>query len=368
MRNELLTHRQIYKLLAMFLIGSAAILGGRSEVAQDSWIALLLGAAYSVPALLILSRLNHLFPQTGFFELTETLLGKVGGKVVTALMAWYCLHLGAMVLRNFSEFVAVCVMPETPHIPIMLMVMLAVIYLTRSGLETMGKWSLVMFPVLMVMLALTFVLSLNMLETDRILPIMSHEFGEIASNAYMFASFPFLETVVFFCAFQGALEPRKPYAPVFVGFLVSLLALGTIDVRNTMLLGGHTVDAIYFPSYIAVKVIHVGDIVSRLEGSLSMNYVIGGVAKISICLLGAAKGLKSLFNLRAHHPLILPLGLMMSGLCTTLYENVTYQYDFLEPYQIYAVLFQIIIPVLLWILAEVKAKKLKAGQGAQSGA
>lgn len=359
MRNEVLNSRQIYCMLSMFLIGSAAILGGRTEVEQDSWIALLMGAAFSVPVLLILVRLNHLFPETGFYELQEQLFGKVAGKILTALMTWYCLHLGAMVLRNFSEFVSVCVMPETPQIPILFMVMLAVVFLARSGVETMGKWSVIMFPALMVMLGITIGLSFNMLDPERILPIMGHPIKDIADNAYMFLSFPFLETVVFLCAFQGVLDDGKSFKPMVVGFLLAVLALTAIDVRNTMLLGGQTVDSIYFPSYVAVKVIRLGEIVSRIEGSLSMNYVIGGVAKISVCLVGAAKGLKSLFGLDAYHPIILPVGMLMAGLCTTLYENVIQQYDFLQTYQIYAIPFQLIIPILTWIFAEIKAKKQK---------
>lgn len=368
MRNELLTPRQIFCLLTMFLFGSAAILGGRTDVAQDSWIAMLMGAAFALPVFLMYGRLNQLFPEMGFFDLVQMLLGKVAGKVVIALMTWYCLHLCATVLRNFTEFVAVCVMPETPHIPIMLMVILMVIYLARSGVETMGKWSAVMLPVLLTVVTIMILLSVNMLETTRILPIAEHGLGKIAASSYMFVAFPYLESVVFICAFQGAIEVRKPYKPMLTAFLVAVLFLTVIDVRNTMLLGAHTLDAVYFPSYIAVKVIRIGDIVSRTEGSLSMNYVIGGVAKISVCLIGATKGLKTLLGLRAYKPIVLPMGLLAAGLCTTLYENVTQQYDFLQTYQIYAIPFQIIIPVLIWVLAEFKAKKLKAQKGAQSQA
>ena len=95
-----------------------------------------------------------------------------------------------------------------------------------------------------------------------------------------------------------------------------------------------------------------------------MNCVVGGCR--FNWLIGRL-GLKTLLGLRVQ-AIVLPMGLFAAGLCTTLYENVTQQYDFLQTYQIYAIPFQIIIPVLIWVLAEFKAKKLKAQKGAQSQA
>ncbi|MGI6151709.1 MAG: GerAB/ArcD/ProY family transporter [Christensenellales bacterium] len=368
MRKELLTPRQITCLVALFLIGSTAIIGGDTGVAQDSWIALLLAAAVSMPYFLMLGRLNRLFPDKDFFQLVEMLLGKIAGKIVIALMTWYCFHLSALVLRDFSEFVAVCVMPETPHLPIMMLVIVTVIYLTRSGVETMGKWSIIMLPILMGVVAMTVVLSINNMEPSRLLPIMSHDIGTIAKTSYVFVTFPYLEIITFLCAFQGAIEPRKPCKSYLLAFLLATLTLVVIDVRNTMLLGPHTLEALFFPSYIAIKVIRLGDIVSRIEGSLSINYVIGGVAKIAVCILAATKGITHLFGLRGHKPLVLPMGLLTAALCTTLFETVTHLYEFLETYKLYAIPFQIIIPVSIWILAEIKARKIKAQKTAGSQA
>jgi len=360
MKKEMLTSRQIVCLLAMFIFGSAAIIGSGTEVEQDSWIALLMAAAFSVPFFLLMGRLDSLFPDKGFFDLVEMLLGKIAGKVVIALMTWYCLHLCALVLRDFSEFVGVCVMPETPHVPIMVIMMLTVIYLVKSGVETMGKWSIFMLPVISMVIIMTVLLSLNIMEPSRLLPVMSHSVGDVVKSSYMHVAFPYLETVVFLCAFQGTRESHHPYKPYILALLLGTAALVIIDIRNTMLLGTKVLDAVYFPSYLAVKVIRLGNIISRIEGSIAMNYVIGGVAKLSICLLGASRGIKHLFGLRDYKQFVLPLGLLVAALCGTLYERNIELYEFLKIYQIYAIPFQILIPLLIWILAEIRAKKERA--------
>ncbi len=60
----------------------------------------------AVPCVLIYARILSLFPGEDIFSVAQTVLGKVAGKIAVALMSWFALHLGALVLRNFSEFIS----------------------------------------------------------------------------------------------------------------------------------------------------------------------------------------------------------------------------------------------------------------------
>lgn len=349
--------RQSVCLLVMFLFGSSAIMGLATAMAQDAWIALLLAMAASVPFLLMLGRLRSLFPKKGFFDLATYLLGRAGGKTVALLMSWYALHLCSLVLRNFSEFVEVCVMPETPQLPIMLLMMMVVVYLAKSGVDTMGKWSSCTMPVLFFMILATILLSANRMDFSRILPIMSHDIGALAKGAYPLVSFPFMETIVFACATNGAAEQRGPYKTYLFALSFGSLALLLISLRNIFLLGPAVLGASVFPSYTAAKIIHLGDIIARLEGSISMNFILAGIAKLSVCLLAMARGVAHLFGLRDYKCVLTPLGLLVIALSAVLYQSSMEMYAFIEVYHVYAFPFQLVIPPLIWILAEHRAKR-----------
>lgn len=353
----MLTMRQAVCVLAMFLFGSAAITGMSSEVAQDVWISLLLAPVLAIPFLMVHGRLRSLYPGKDLFQLGHAMLGKIPGKVVAALMTWYSLHLCALVLRNYSEFVEISVMPETPQLPIALIMLLVVVYLLKSGIETMGKSSICMLPIVLFIILLTIVLSLNRMDFTRIMPILSHGIGPIVKSSYPMVSFPYLETVVFLCAIPGISKPYSPYKLYIYAVLIATASLLSISLRNLFLLGPQLVDSGYFPSYIAVKVIYLGDIISRIEGSIAMNFVLGGVLKTSVCLLAAAKGTAYLFGLRNYKQVLMPLGLLAVGLSSILYKNSIEMYGFIKIYMYYAFPFQVIIPLLIWIVAEFKARK-----------
>lgn len=359
MKNETLTLRQLICLLFMFFFGSTAIMGMGPNVEQDSWIVILLSAVFALPFILIFGRLRSLYPELDFFEILERLFGPFFGRLFTLMMVWYSFHLCALVLRNFSEFNAVSVMPETPQLPLMLMMLIVTVYLAKSGIETMGKWAVLTMPIIIMVVFLTIVLSLNKMDFTRILPIMNHDIGKIVSSAFPFTSFPLLESVVFVCAFQGSSREGGPYRGYLIALALSTGALLCVELRNTFVLGTPILDSEHFPSYISAKVIQMGRLVSRLEGSISMNFILGGVVKISVCLLAASKGLAHLFRLKSPKTLLLPIGLLAVALGSFLFYSTTEMFYFVKVYSYYAFPFQIVIPILTWVFAEIRSRREK---------
>ena len=124
----------------------------------------------------------------------------------------------------------------------------------------------------------------------------------------------------------------------------------------------------YFPSFNMARTIHIGEFLSRIEGSISVNLVLAGITKISVCLICAAKGISSLFQIKNFKHMILPMALLAMALSAILYKNIIEMFAFLKYYNIYAVPFQLFIPVIIWIAAERFVKKKKPINESQNAA
>ncbi len=364
MHKETITIRQAVCILVLFIFGSSVILGVSSEAAQDSWISLLLAAVFTTPVVLVYARLVKLHPGKDLFEIIETTLGKVIGKIIVVLMTWYAIHLGALVLRDFSEFIQIMSLPETPQLPIMIAVILVAAYMVKSGIETMGKWAILALSVIVFVVVLTVVLSLNKVDWTNIMPVMEHSIGTIAIGSFQIFTFPFAETVVFLSAANAIKKNDSPYKVYSQAILYGTIILLFVILRNILLLGPAVIDIKYFPSYTAVRIIEVGEFLSRIEGSIAMNFILAGMIKIAVCLLAASKGTSRLFGLEDYRPIVFPVCLLTTALCAILYKNVMEMFDFLKVYQYYALPFQVVIPLTVWIVAEIKmCAKRAAGAG-----
>lgn len=76
-----------------------------------------------------------------------------------------------------------------------------------------------------------------------------------------------------------------------------------------------------------------------------------------VCLLAASKGLENVLDLDNYRKVVIPVGLLMIVLSLIIFTNVMEMFDWtLKIYNYYAFSFQVILPVIIWITAEVKVR------------
>ncbi len=360
MRKETFTLSQVVFTLVLFLFGSSVVLGVSGEAGQDAWLSVSLAGVMMIPLMLMYARIMRLFPETDFFDILEILFGSILGKIFVLLFTWYAIHLCSLVVRNFTEFLQIVSMPETPQLPMMIALISLTAYLAASGVSALGKWSTVIFPIVMAVVVFTIILALVDLEFSNLQPMFEAKFEKVVTGAYYTLTFPFAETVLFLClagAVKKQVSPYKLYSfSIFFGCIVLVL----IVLRNVMLLGTPMVGASYFPSYTTARLLHVGDFLTRIEGTITMNFLLAGIVKITVCLLAAAKGMAKLFNITDYRRIMMPVAMLSLALCAIVYKSAMEMFGFLSYYAIYAIPFQILIPAAVWITAEIREKKQAA--------
>ncbi len=364
MQKEMISMRQAFCIIATFIWGSSVVMGGSSDAGQDSWISLLLAFAWALPLYFIYGRVMRLYPEKNIFEILQIVFGKIAGGIIILLISWYALHLCSVVLCNFSQFIEIVAMPETPQLPLIIVMLAVTTYLAMSGVETLGKWSIVSLPIILSVAFLTIVLALHHMDFSNIMPVGEHSFSDIANGSLGIFSFPFAETVLFLGIADSVKKQTNSYKLYVYATGFGALILLLVMLRNIELLGSLT-DIEYFPSYIAARIIDVGDILTRIEGTISMNFIVSGVTKITVCLLVAAKGIACLLGISSYRRILIPVSALVLALSTTLYTSAMQMFGFISIYPYYAMPFQVFIPVIVWLLGEIKIrrqKKLAAGR------
>lgn len=361
--KDQMTVNQAIFALTLFFFGSSVILGINTRVVQDSWAAILIGSLIALPLFLMYAQILRRYPGKDLFEIADLLLGKKAGTVVTVLYTWYALHLAALVLRNFSDFIQITLLPETPQLPIIILMILSSVYLTRSGMRAIGKWSVAILFFIILVIVLTFVAAMRLVHLDELLPVLQHSPGEILYAGAEIASFPYAESVLLLCVGKALPKgkSRKIYlVPLAFTTVVFLLAF----VRNISLLGQKMFGVSLFPSYVTARIIQLGDFITRIEGSISSNFVMTGLVKISMCLTAGARGISRLVGLPDYKTMAMPAGMFVLMLAVILFDNTMDMFIFIDYYPVYAVPFQVLIPFLIFFVAEVEARQAKKRQAA----
>ncbi|MCX7921970.1 MAG: endospore germination permease [Clostridia bacterium] len=359
MRKEQITDKEAICTLIIFIMGSTLILGVGGEAKNDAWIAGILGIVMAIPIILVYSRILSLFPGKDLYEILSITLGKILGKVIAVLYIWYAFHLGALVIRNFGEFVNIVAMPETPIFVPMICLGLVGIIAVRSGVEVIGRLSAYMLPAILFIIAVVQILVIPRFDPSHIKPILANGLGPVLKGGFSLFSFPFAETVLFIGVFFSLKTKKSSYKVYFFATIFAGAIIVFITLRNIAVLGG-LLGNLHFPSHVAVSRISIGEFLQRIEVAVAIVFVFGVFIKSSVCLFVACKGIGRLFNLNDYRTIVIQTGLLMIYFSYTVYDSaMEMRYWAFKVYAYYAFPFQVIIPILLLVAAEIKVRKRK---------
>ncbi|MNO41805.1 Spore germination protein YndE [compost metagenome] len=358
MSKETIPAGQSISIAVLFISGSSLFMGASGQSGNSSWIALIFAMTLAIPLMLVYARLHVLFPGKDLYDMLILVFGGVIGRVLSCLYIWYALHLGSLVLRNFGEFSRTVALTSTPMLAPMLVIGLLCVWVVRGGIEVLGRSA--KFLLLFTFLVITVVelLSVPKYQYHHLLPVLDSGWQLVFADTAGSFTFPFAEIVVFLGAF-GSLPKKGSAARVLIsGTLIAGFIMLVITLRNLLVLGPDILSSLYFPSYVAVSRINIGDFLTRIEGSSAILFVTALFVKVSLCLFSASNGIAKIFKLSSYRSVVLQLGLIMAYLADFIYKDIMQmQYFAYHIYKIYALPFQVIIPLILWIAAEMMARR-----------
>ena len=354
MGKEIIPAGQSVSIVILFTIGVSLFMGVSGESGNSNWIALIFAIILAVPLMLIYARLHVLFPGKDLFDMLLAVFGGFFGRVLCCLYIWYAMHLGSLVLRNFGEFSRTVALTSTPMLAPMLVTGLLCVWVVNAGIEVLGRSAKFLLLFTLAVTLVIQILSVPKYEYHHLKPLLENGWGPVFSDTAGIFTFPFAEIVIFLGAFSALPSKGSAKRVLLSGLLAAGVIMITISLRNLLMLGPDILSGLYFPSYVAVSRINIGDFLTRIEGSSAIVFVTSLFVKVSVCLYAASRGIAKVFKLQSYRSVVLQLGLIMVYLAQFIYKDIIQmQYFAYHIYKIYALPFQVVIPVLLWIMAEV---------------
>lgn len=357
MNKEIITNKQGISIIVLFIIGSAVVISPGGGAKQDVWLAILLALLMILPMIFIYARLLSTFPGKDLFDILQEVFGKVPGKIISVVFVWYAFHLGALVIRNFSEFIQMVSFPETPQLVVIAFLGVVCIWIVKAGIEVLGRWTGFILPFLLVVFGSVILLSLTEAEFNNIRPVLYNGFTPVVKSAFPVSAFPFAEVVVFMMAFCSIKDKFNTYKVYIAGVVIGGSILLLTSVRNVLVLGVGTASILYFPSLSAVSLINIGNFLQRIEIVVSVTFLLAGIVKIGVCLYAASNGIAKIFNFDSFRLITAPVGFLMMNLSYFIYRSTMEMYEWASKiYHYYAIPFQIILPLIIFIVAEIKTR------------
>ncbi|TCO74417.1 GerAB/ArcD/ProY family transporter [Marinisporobacter balticus] len=357
MNKEAISDKQGISLIVLFIIGSSSIAVSGLDAKKDVWLAIIMAMLLAMFILLIYARLQFIYPNKDLFEIIEICFGKFIGKGMIILYTCFFLDLTANVLRNYGEFINIVSFHNTPLVIPMLCIIILCAYAIKQGIEILGRWGSFFIIIPIVSLLIVVSLLISKMHINNILPVLNNGIKPVFRGAFGVFCFPFTQILPFTVAFSTFKTKRSPYIVYMLGLFIGGIVIFVTSLTDILVIGINDASSLYFATYTAVSRIDIGNILQRVEALSAIIFILGGFVKISIYLLSTCKGISKIFECTDYRLIVIPISLLVINLSYLSFDSSMQYYEFdADIFSYYIFPFQVILPIIILIVAEIKKK------------
>lgn len=339
--------------LALLNVSGTSILIVPSAIAaganQDSWLAVLCGLGLGYLATTLYGRLMRMFPGHGLLDMMELALGRFAGLMVSFLFVVAFVNIKvSLTLFDIENFISMVLVQDIPHLVVGSLMMATVVLASRYGVETIVRTSQLLLPIMIFLLLLMVLFLLPQAKISNLQPVLEQGVSPVFKTSLLAMTF-FLESFYLMLLIPYVKESKGLIRKLQQGSLIGGGLLFLITLCSVLTIGGEIMSVSAFPSYLIAKKISIGDFIQRIEALMAVIWFISQFFHIATMFYVSVIGLAHVFRLHSHKSITIPLALFNTASSLIVFPNMSLYQKALAKWPIYALPFQVLIPILLII-------------------
>jgi spore germination protein KB len=195
-----------------------------SAAKQDGWLSGLWSFAFW-PVVWLLYRFSRLFPKLTIIQYNRLLLGKWVGGLVSVFYLYYFLTNTSILVREVGDFFLTQIFTETPGNAIHFMMIIALVWAVKSGLESVARTGETFLPLYVFLFLALFLLLLPKADFSRLQPLMGEGVLAITHGSLYGGTFTFCELNAFLMIFPYVVDNKHTQRDLLLGTILGGLAI-----------------------------------------------------------------------------------------------------------------------------------------------
>ncbi|WP_458462243.1 GerAB/ArcD/ProY family transporter, partial [Paenibacillus sp.] len=346
--------RQLSTLIFMMVVGDMMLIYPSvitSYAKQDAWICALVGVPLGMALMLMLLKLCDLYPEKNLVQISRSILGFWPGTLVSLFYLFFFIIGTSTHTREVGDFMASQIFQYTPIRVIILMFVITLGWGVYHGLETIGRSSELLMPVLIVFIVVLAFCLLPQVDSSNLKPVMGTSAVSILQGILVSIIYPVGELIPLMMIIPYTLKQAHRTRNVLVAAGLGNLLLAILVTISLLVLGAFLTQHNIYASFVLSQKINIGGFFQRIEAIMASSWLISTYVKAMVYLYAFVVGCAELFSLKQYRMLILPAALLTFALANLVSPNVTFIVITVVPYWIdWDTTLCIILPGLLCLV------------------
>lgn len=283
----------------------------------------------------------------------SSFFGRAIHSVILLIVAFFFLHLTAIILREFTDFFVVTYLRETPPIAVTALVMLVAVTLTQAGVTAVFRFAQGMF----LFIGVFFLAKPLFTDTDLSTPLR-YEFLRLhdwqAVWKYTYFILPWYGELILlaFIAPQFA-SPRRVHRAVWIGSLAGTYLLLAEYVFVLLTFGPKLTATLIYPSLELAGFVHIGDFINNMDPIIVSIWFTAFFIKIAVLFAVGTYVSSQALRLREYKPIIPPLAALVTLMSIYQSRNPSDLTEFIgsswSTYALFIELLPFLYPLAAWM-------------------
>lgn len=352
-----LSGNQILWIMFCFQIHYAltpALVHGR----QDAWIVSLLAGITTLLCTFMITRVSLLYPKLTFVGLSRQVFGKWGGRcvIIPYFFAWFMLLVS--VLREWSDFVYLTLLPTTPVWAVVVLMAMLMTYVTlKGGITAIGRCSEVIGPLYVLVSFGPLLFMIGLMNWRNLQPVYIDSGWQHILTGVLPTSADTMGGVMMplmLTAFMS--EPAKVPSRALWAMGLSSIWVVAAAAATVMIFGSYLSPLLTLPWVASIRSISILDFIQNIDALAVFIYAFTHFVALSTTLFVTSYGLAEWSNMKNWRIVTLVIVILASlcviltskiGLITNVYRELIWV-KWIFPVNIVG------IPLLLWVVRRLK--------------
>lgn len=355
--NEDISLKQGFALLFIFLSGGIMAIGGGSEAGRDSYASALLCIIFVVPLYYVYFKPFIIYKEKNFFEINDIAYGKICGNIINIIYMLSVLLVAIVSFSRFTLFIKTVALQNTSIYVIGIFMAITCIYATYKGFETLSRFCEIMLIAIVLSLLAFILVSAPLFKAVNITPFLENGIDPLVFGMYSLTATPFMEGFALVMLVSQTRKRKDMQKTVLIASVASAITISIIFIRNLLILGYPAIESLYYPSYLAISLVSLGEFFERQEVAVSIIFLIADIVKISSVSIFLCKVLNFTAKTKEYKYYAPAVIMLIFTLSTVIFTNTMQLFRFFSIYK-YLITFPfVVIPVMTLILCRVRKIK-----------
>lgn len=334
--------------LKMFMLPTLMIkTGGR-----DSWISMIIFILIEFAILFFILFSAKLCPDASFYDLLNKVGGKVGAKIILAIMSLYLLLKMCLIVGELKVFFTVSVFDGLNWEICLIPLMAFLVYLANSSLRGIGRLAEIFMPFIVLSMLALLLLVLGNTNFDGLLPMLAESAEPVLENVSLFPMW--FGDLSVMAVFLGEIKQSKRF--VVWGFVSAAAGAAVVLFFTAVLFAtyGNIPDLLDYGHNISNMLLYSSKSFTygRFDIPVFCVWITTVFIQLGLVFGATTRHVSQIFAVKQRKWVALGLAVILYAVSVFIFKNEHELYYICTEYPRFAAIFvEFLVPVLIFIAA-----------------